>query len=476
MKRAIFTIILLLLFYPALHSANAMTEEEAISWAYSEVGNWSAFPDGSFEGQCTALVFRYAWENFGARIYLSPREFDSFDVSTLPEGWEKIDYTPGFIPDPGDIVYWHPGNTRELIIYGTGHTAIVVSASGSSWITLDQNYGAANPDEGSSAGLAVRNTYALVSGVLRPPFNGENGYQIPRPIASIAGEAYISRGESAQIELSFSGIGPWTLEYLEGDIERTRVFYDRENTLTVSPSKSTIYSLICVTDSSFYNFTETLLEEIIITVSDRNTESDSGNTAAYGVVLPTRDEPLKGSDDWARAELEPAFDLGVAPESIVYIGWKGATTRIEVAKTIVSMIEMHSKLSVFEMAQLRGWDLMQNTFSDTRNPNVTFLRYAGITDGIGDNKYNPVSTITRAEFVTMIGRVAEIFFNETMMGTHPFNDVPLWASPYIGYAVDKGITYGVSETRFNSNGLLQNQHTAIFALRAYVAMGDSFTG
>ena len=34
--------------------------------------------------------------------------------------------------------------------------------------------------------------------------------------------------------------------------------------------------------------------------------------------------------------------------------------------------------------------------------------------------------------------------------THPFTDVPNWADSYVSYAYDKGITKGVSRTRFGT--------------------------
>ena len=114
-----------------------------------------------------------------------------------------------------------------------------------------------------------------------------------------------------------------------------------------------------------------------------------------------------------------------------------------------------------------GWDLNTNHFSDTSSQAVTFLKYAGISNGIGDNKYDPSANYTRAQMVTMIGRAAEEVFGANAKGTNPFTDVPDWAAPYVGYAADNGITNGIGDGLFDSDGVLQNQHTAIFLLRTY---------
>lgn len=50
--------------------------------------------------------------------------------------------------------------------------------------------------------------------------------------------------------------------------------------------------------------------------------------------------------------------------------------------------------------------------------------------------------------------------------THPFKDVPNWASPYVGYMYEKGLTKGLSATTFGSNDLLDAKSYMTFVLRA----------
>jgi len=69
----------------------------------------------------------------------------------------------------------------------------------------------------------------------------------------------------------------------------------------------------------------------------------------------------------------------------------------------------------------------------------------------------------------MIGRTAEKFFGIMATSENPFTDVPDWAAPYVGYATKADITNGVSDILFDSYGVLQNQHTAVFCLRALKA-------
>ena len=56
--------------------------------------------------------------------------------------------------------------------------------------------------------------------------------------------------------------------------------------------------------------------------------------------------------------------------------------------------------------------------------------------------------------------------------SHPFTDVDGWAQKYVGYAYEKGLTDGVSATRFGSNNEASMQMYYTFLLRALGQTGD----
>jgi len=78
--------------------------------------------------------------------------------------------------------------------------------------------------------------------------------------------------------------------------------------------------------------------------------------------------------------------------------------------------------------------------------------------------------------VTMLGRMARnllgVDTSSFQKGSERFNDVPVWADEFVGWASDVGITDGVGGGRFDSNGLLQNQHTGVFAFRVFDHFAD----
>ena len=426
---------LLLSLFPI--PASAMTENEAVEWAKAQVGSMIG------NGQCTRLVEAYAWQFFGVNFYSVPKEYPAAE---LPDGWQKIQYYPGFIPSPGDIAIWEPGRGSWGWINELGHTAIVISATESEIVSVDQNWTASG--DGSAAQI-ITHRYNSFWGVLRPPFNGKPGHQIDSPtVDAVGSSAAINRNEPADIPLRFSGVGPWTLVYLDGGVENTRVFNTREAVLTVYPSRTTVFTLISVTDSSYYNICIDLNIEIKVEVLQN----------------------FNDASEWAIPELQEAFDVNLIPYPISTYSWVYAISRLAAAEAITQLIEKATGKSVGQIAAENGWDLSVNGFSDTDNQSVTFLKYAGITLGISSDEYYPMGNYSRAMMMTMFGRVAEKFFGYSMTsGGHPFTDVPDWAEQYVAYAVENGITRGISEDRFGADNVLTNEQTVAFCLRALKA-------
>ena len=175
---------------------------------------------------------------------------------------------------------------------------------------------------------------------------------------------------------------------------------------------------------------------------------------------------LDSADEWAYAEITAAVEAGLISVSILNDDWKTPTSRLVAAEMLVQTIETALSKTMTQLASERGWDLTTGGFVDTDDQAVTFLRHAGVTNGVGDNRYDPDGEYNRAQIVTMIGRSAEVFFGVTAQGDNPFSDVPDWAAPFVAYAADSAITQGVGSGRFDSYGVLQNQHTAVFIYRA----------
>jgi hypothetical protein len=92
-----------------------------------------------------------------------------------------------------------------------------------------------------------------------------------------------------------------------------------------------------------------------------------------------------------------------------------------------------------------------------------------VTEGVGDNLYGVDRFFNRGQIVTMIGRVAENLLGIEAKGDNPFNDVPHWAAPYVGYAAANGIAEGYGGGEFRPSIRLNNQTTIVFIYRAFTA-------
>lgn len=108
-------------------------------------------------------------------------------------------------------------------------------------------------------------------------------------------------------------------------------------------------------------------------------------------------------------------------------------------------------------------------FADTANhwglPYVSFLAARGVADGIGGNLFAPDDSLTRAQFVTFLARVAAA--DVSAAGTNQFTDVVSgsWYYPYVGWAYQNGITSGISATAFAPETKITREQMAVFAVR-----------
>src|SRR5690606_2385455 len=94
------------------------------------------------------------------------------------------------------------------------------------------------------------------------------------------------------------------------------------------------------------------------------------------------------------------------------------------------------------------------------------LKELGLFQGT-KNGYELDRVATRVEgavmLVRLLGKESEAIEKNY---SHPFSDVPAWASASIGYVYKNGITNGVSNSKFGSNDALSSQQYATFILRA----------
>lgn len=146
--------------------AFAITAQEGADWALAQVGKSIDF-DGVYGAQCVDLIKKYCntfWGWTPTCIYTGGAK----DYASIPlpnSSWTRIQNTPEFIPQPGDIAIWNSGTY--------GHVAIIISANISSFVSVDQNWYNSNSTVGSPAAKVTHN-YSGFWGVIRPPFSSSS--------------------------------------------------------------------------------------------------------------------------------------------------------------------------------------------------------------------------------------------------------------------------------------------------------------
>lgn len=93
---------------------------------------------------------------------------------------------------------------------------------------------------------------------------------------------------------------------------------------------------------------------------------------------------------------------------------------------------------------------------------------AGLFSGTGNNRFSPNGDMTRAMFVTVLGRMAEQMGIDVANSPHPpFGDVTTdgWYSNYVAWAFAEDITQGVSDTWFGTRRAITRQEAATLFYR-----------
>ena len=98
-------------------------------------------------------------------------------------------------------------------------------------------------------------------------------------------------------------------------------------------------------------------------------------------------------------------------------------------------------------------------------PYIKQLYDAGVVSGTSATTFEPTANVTRAQFVTMIAGLAGADVSGYASG--PFDDVQAgsWYAPYVNWAAENGVVYGVSDTAFAPDAEISRQDMAAMLYR-----------
>ena len=98
-------------------------------------------------------------------------------------------------------------------------------------------------------------------------------------------------------------------------------------------------------------------------------------------------------------------------------------------------------------------------------PYIQQLYDAGIVSGTSATTFEPTANVTRAQFVTMLAGLQGADVSAYTSGK--FADVPAdaWYAPYVNWAAENGVVYGVSDTAFAPDTEISRQDMAAMLYR-----------
>lgn len=94
---------------------------------------------------------------------------------------------------------------------------------------------------------------------------------------------------------------------------------------------------------------------------------------------------------------------------------------------------------------------------DSYYSSVKYVYNQGLFAGVSSTKFAPNATLTRAMFVTVLGRLCNV--DVTQYDTISFTDVDegQWYTPYVEWAAEAGIVNGVGDDRFDPLGEITHE-------------------
>lgn len=150
---------------------------------------------------------------------------------------------------------------------------------------------------------------------------------------------------------------------------------------------------------------------------------------------------------------------------------------------ILCMVVGMVPVQVFAAEPETTWQQVQETtnpFQDVSEKDwyydsVMYALENGLLTGTSDTAFSPESTMTRAMFVTVLGRIAEIDLTE-YGNPSAFTDVApgSYYAPYVQWATEKSITSGIGDGRFDPNGLVTREQMATMLVRFFDAYNITY--
>ncbi|MBQ9718878.1 MAG: S-layer homology domain-containing protein, partial [Clostridia bacterium] len=250
---------------------------------------------------------------------------------------------------------------------------------------------------------------------------------------------------------------------------------DKKATLTYTDLSNTSISLAS-TDSAL-TFEEDKIPgiykvEVASVTNGKVTMSPNKDTVAHGgtvtfTITPNEGYEISSVKDGTKTISAAASGYTVSSKGVGTYKKENITADV----TLTVTFKKASSSSSSGSSSAADWT---NPFTDVSKTAqyynaVAFVCSEGLFNGMTATKFEPTTTMTRAMFVTVLGRLAGVDvakFSGTSFTDVSRNDQQIsWAAPYIEWAVQNGITNGTGNGKFSPNDPITHQQMYLFMYR-----------
>ena len=147
---------------------------------------------------------------------------------------------------------------------------------------------------------------------------------------------------------------------------------------------------------------------------------------------------------------------------------------------LVSMLPLQALATATQQTLLSSEPAEELPFSDVDKGSWYFdaVDYAykhGLFNGTSGNTFSPNDTMTRAMFVTVIGRMVGVDVSKyENKSTFPDVEADAYYAPYVAWAVEHGITKGNGDGLFAPDEPVNREQMATFIVRLFDAFGYTY--
>lgn len=207
----------------------------------------------------------------------------------------------------------------------------------------------------------------------------------------------------------------------------------------------------------------------------------AANVISNGYTLYVNGTALSGTTEsksaaeetpssWAVEEISAAIELGLVPENLQK-NYTSEVSRADVAELFINLITEASGKSISTLLSENGAEIDQSAFTDTTDYNVFAANALGLINGIGNSKFGPDYSLTRAQLAAILTRCAKLLGTDTSGYTHSFTDVSgHWVDSELGWAATVNVFKGVGTGEFKPDDSLTVEQAIAVTYRALQAL------